>query len=127
MPLIKVFEVSVDLIPLQVNKEAVLSYNEKVFINQQNDRIFILSNFKFYAFDSKGNYLFKLRTGVGPSEVMQVPSFTVDIEKKRIAVLNMCRELVFFDYHGNFIEKRSLNGFFSMDAFCINSKKYLLS
>lgn len=106
-----------EVIQLETTKNSMLKNIQKAFVDYENDRIFILSQFNLFLFHLDGTYIKKLSVGRGPGEVLQLSSFTVNKVEKTISVLDMGRDLSFYDYSGNFIKKNRLESFYSMDAF----------
>jgi hypothetical protein len=115
-----------EIIKLETTEKSMLRNIQKAFIDFENDRIFILSGFNMYLFSAKGKYISKLNFGRGPGEILQLSSFTVDKKNKTVCVLDMARNLSFYNYSGNFIKRNQLQSFYSMDVFYKDEKNLFL-
>ena len=114
------------IIKLETNPESLIQYIFKTQIDLSNDRIFVLSNFNIYFFDASGKYLSKLKIGKGPSEILQIVAFTVDVERKLIYAIDNSRYLCTFNYLGNMINRYNIENFASTDVSILDDENVLL-
>src|SRR5690554_4152631 len=119
-------EVSIELIPLETSERAMLENLQKCYVDSANDRVFILSDCQFYVFNTKGEFLFQLSVGRGPGEVLQISSFSANPDIRQICVLDMARNLKFYDYDGILIEEKQLSEFYSTDLVFYNADSLFL-
>ena len=103
-----------EIIKLEASNEGLLSSIQKAFIDATNNRIFILSHFNLYFFDTSGKFITKLKSGRGPGEITLLSSFSANTEKQCISVVDNSRNLIEYDYNGNFIRKAESEDFYSM-------------
>lgn len=103
------------IIQLETTDASLLNDVSNVYIDSQNDRIFILSDFNIYVFNTQGKFIQKLKKGKGPVEVQMVIAFDVDPESKRLYVLDLAHTICIFNYAGEKLENRKLENFYSLD------------
>ena len=77
---------SIDYIPLETSKEALLGrYGGPRFFKQG---ILISSDNSLYCFDPKGKYRYKIsRVGKGPGEYQQISAYRIDETRQQIEVM----------------------------------------
>lgn len=114
------------IVQLESNSESMLSYIQKANVDFSNDRIFILSDFNIYLFNSNGKYLNKLKVGRGPGEVTQIISFTIDTKNKLIYAIDNAIKLSSFDYDGNMINNYNIESFASCDIAVLDDDNVFL-
>lgn len=89
---------SLEFIPLETNKEALLGRINKLYV--YNDTIFILDKVAskgVFLFDRKdGSFLGRIGVvGTGPGEYSNPGDFTIDIENKRLYLLELDRQQIY--------------------------------
>lgn len=114
------------IVQLETNSESMLSYILKANVDFSNDRIFILSKFNIYIFNSNGKYLRKLKVGRGPGEITQIISFAINTTTKLIYAIDNATKLCSFDYDGNMINTYSIESFVSCDISVLDNDNVLL-
>jgi hypothetical protein len=114
------------IIPLETTDSSLLNSVSNVYVDFQNDRIFILSDFNIYVFNTQGKYIRKLKKGKGPDEVQMVIAFDVDPESKRLYVLDLAHTICIFNYEGEKIENRKLENFYSLDIHLLDDGNLFL-
>jgi len=114
------------IIPLETTDSSLLNSVSNVYIDLQNDRIFILSDFNIYVFNMQGKYIRKLKKGKGPDEVQMVIAFDVDPESKRLYVLDLAHTICIFNYEGEKIANRKLENFYSLDIHLLDDGNLFL-
>lgn len=117
---------SYNIIQLESKPESLLGFLLKVNIDIPNDRIFVLSNFNLYIFNSKGNFINKLKVGGGPGEITRVLSFAINNQKRIIYINDNSIKLGSYDYNGNLINNYNLNGYFCNDIYVQNNNHIFL-
>ncbi len=115
-----------DIIQLETTDESQLGFINKSIIDFKNDRVFILSNFNLYIFNTSGEFIHKLAIGKGPNEVIRVSSFSINPKKKRYYVLDDPNNISVFNYEGKMIEKFKYEGFSCSDIQFIDDENILL-
>lgn len=85
------------------------------------DKLFILSSpgeGNIYVFDSKGNYLYKMKKGEGPEEIMYPVDMTINEEKKCLIVLDAYKNIKEYDLEtGCFLKKIAIKEpFYSIES-----------
>ncbi|MDY0197762.1 MAG: 6-bladed beta-propeller [Tenuifilaceae bacterium] len=116
----------IEIIRLETKPDCQLGYIDKTYIDTANDRIFVLSDFNFFLFNLKGEYITKLSIGKGPQEVIRIVSFVADTEKEIFYALDMANSLAVFNYDGIFLKRISLFGFYGIDIFLLNNEEMLI-
>lgn len=114
------------IIQLETRQECLLGMILKVIPDLHSDRIFVLSDFNIFIFNSTGRFISKLKVGKGPDEILAVPSFTIDSNKRLIYALDTSNQIVVIDYEGNIVKKMFLTEFYSMDMFVLDDENLLL-
>lgn len=115
-----------DIIQLETTVESTLQNIEKVFVDFQKKKIFILSASNVYIFDFNGSFITKLKSGHGPGEISMANNFTVDTKNELFYVLENSNRIFAFKYNGQFIKSYSMDNFYSLDFQVINNKYLLL-
>lgn len=116
-----------EVVKLETIGESLLSNVQKAFVDDENDRVFVLSDFNLFIFHVSGKFITKLKIGRGPGEISRLSSFSVNSKLKQICVLDNSQYLCEYDYSGNFIKKSTLSDFFSFDLFYKSNDSYFLS
>jgi len=86
------------IIKLETSPESSLSYIVKLAADFEKHRIFILSDFNVYIFDSEGNFVTKLRKGNGPGEISMVLAFSLIEKSQQFCVLDNAKRIKIYDY-----------------------------
>jgi hypothetical protein len=103
------------IIPLETTESSLLEFVSNVYVDSMNDRIFVLSDFNIYIFNTQGKFIRKLKKGKGPDEVQMVIAFDVDPISKRLYALDFGHTICIFNYAGDKLENRRLENFYSLD------------
>ncbi len=114
------------IIQLETNPESLLQFIFKINVDKLNDRIFVLSNFNIYVYNMNGKYLYKLKVGKGPGEIIRAVAFTLDTKTKLIYVIDNSTTLCLFDYDGNMIDKYNIDNFAGTDLYALDEDNILL-
>ncbi len=114
------------IIQLETNSESIIGSITKVNVDLPNNRVFVLSNFNIYIFDSSGKFLNKLQVGRGPGEVLMIYSFALDSVNRTLYAIDEGRRLCSFDYNGKMINKYDIKDFASIDVFVLDEDNVLL-
>jgi len=117
---------SIKSIVLETTQESQMGMVLKTLIDIPNNRIFILADFNLFIFDKEGKFLHKLKQGKGPNEVIRIPSFAINTEKKLIYAVDMSSSIVVLDYNGTVVERLKLNNFTCSDVFCLDTSNLML-
>jgi hypothetical protein len=116
---------SIDYIPLETTKEALLGrYGGPRFFKQG---ILISSENGIYCFDLKGKYRFKIfRIGKGPGEYQQISAYLIDETQQRIEIMDQrSRKLLKFKLgDGSFIEEQN-SILFAQNMDLLNDASYI--
>lgn len=115
------------IIQLDTSKSCFLEYINKAFIDFNNNRIFILSDWNLYFFDTNGKYLNQLKIGRGPGEITMATNFSVLQEHKKVFVLNNSNRIFTFNYDGEYIDDFDINNFYSLDLQVLDEENILLN
>ena len=114
------------IIQLETNPESLLGFILKINVDFSNDRIFVLSDFNIYIFNSNGKFLNKLKVGRGPGEIINIVAFTIDTETKLIYAIDNSIKLCIFNYDGNMINNYDIKSFPSSDISVLNDDNVFL-
>ncbi|KJF45689.1 6-bladed beta-propeller [Draconibacterium sediminis] len=106
-----------EIVQLETTEESSLDYIYKTFIDDENDKIFVLANFNVYTFSRKGKFQSKLKQGNGPGEINMIVAFCADAKNKRFYALDMGNTLHIFNYDGEIIETQKITAFPSFDIY----------
>jgi len=120
------FNKPIKIIRLETTPDSYLGGISKTIIDLPNDRIFIVSDFNLYIFDGHGKFITKLKQGKGPNEVISVPSFTVNRNRKTVYALDNASTIVELDYDGNFLNRMRIGEFYSIDMYCPSDSNLFL-
>lgn len=115
-----------NIIQLKTTEESLLGFVTKTFIDNDNDRIFVLSRFNIFIFNTEGKFITKLKKGKGPGEINMIVSFSVDSKNKRFYALDSGKTIFVFDYNGKMVKKQNLDEFYSMDIHIIDEDNVFL-
>ncbi|MFA7491883.1 MAG: 6-bladed beta-propeller [Mariniphaga sp.] len=115
------------IVKLETTPESLLGYIMKVVIDLPSKRIFVLSNFNIFIFDTNGMYLNKLKVGKGPNEINSIMAFTINFEKKLIFAIDNAIKLCLFNYDGNMINKYDITNFASTDICILDDDNVFLA
>lgn len=96
-------------IRLETTTESLLGAINKVTVS--DSLIFIKSNGAIFLFNSNGKFIRKIdKKGIGPNEYIRLSDFDVDIDKKELIIFDKeKKQLLSYDFHGNFISTISLD------------------
>ncbi len=114
------------VVQLETRSESMLGYILKAQVDFSNDRIFILSDFNIYIFNSNGKYLNKLKIGQGPGEITLIVSFTINTETKLIYAIDNSINLCIFDYDGSMVDNYDIKSFPSSDISILDDNNVFL-
>jgi hypothetical protein len=90
------------IVILERTAESQLESIKKTAIDLPNNRIFVLSDFNLFIFDTDGKFLTKLKKGKGPGEISKIIYFSVDRDQKLIyATQDRANVICTIDYNGN--------------------------
>jgi hypothetical protein len=114
------------IIKIETNPESLLDYIQKVNVDFLNDRIFILSDFNIYIYNSSGKYINKLKVGRGPGEISRVISFSINENSKLIYAIDNSSQICIYNYDGYSISKFDIKNFASCDITVLDDDNVLL-
>ncbi|WP_321347850.1 6-bladed beta-propeller [uncultured Draconibacterium sp.] len=114
------------LIPLEYTSDSRLKEVVKAELDEKNDKIFILSNFNIFIFDSNGKFITKLKKGKGPNEISMIISFCLDQENRTIYAIDLGNRICKIDYSGEILEIKETLKFYGMAVKNINNSELLL-
>lgn len=115
-----------DVIQLETSEKSLLEKIDKAYIDFSKDRIFVLSGFNVYFFNTNGEFIAKLKKGKGPGEINFIVSFAANPKNQRIYALDYGNTIYVFDYNGNFISSHKLTEFYSLDIHPIDDDNVFL-
>jgi len=118
---------TVILIPLETNPECLISNIRKVRITK--NRIFIFDDRQemVFVFTEEGKFLAKLdEKGKGPHEYFQLNDFTIN-DKNEIVVISFGRQIIAYDFKGNYLWKRNINIMAANDIEYISNDIYYIN
>jgi hypothetical protein len=115
------------IVKFETTPESLLGYVMKVVIDLPSERIFVLSNFNIFIFDSNGMYLNKLKVGKGPNEINSIMAFTINTKRKLIFAIDNATKLSLFNYDGNMINKYNISNFASTDICILDDDNVFLA
>lgn len=96
-----------DLIRLETTDSCLL---ENIVKADLGEDIYVLSSYggKLYKFDKHGHYLWQLRQGQGPGELVFATDFHVDAATGQVYVLDNYRDLKIYSSEGEYLKTESL-------------------
>lgn len=115
------------VVQLDTAKSCYLEYIDKAFVDYNNDRIFILSDWNLYFFDTNGRYLNQLKVGRGPGEITMATNFSVLEKHKKVFVLNNSNKIYTFNYDGEYLDDFEINNSYSLDLQVLDEENLLLN
>jgi hypothetical protein len=96
---------SIDIIPLETRDESLIKRTGKVMYVDGLYYLLDTDQFYLFVFDSTGRYVNRIaKVGQGPGEYTYIYDFLVNTRKERIEMLSPYRQILYYDYEGNFIE-----------------------
>jgi hypothetical protein len=106
----------VDIIPLEFNKDCILSEIRKIVIH--NNNLFLIESGgpkTIYRFDTQGNFLNKIGShGQGPQEFIELFDFSLNENDQIVYLLDNAKQAILcFDFDGQFIERIRINQYAS--------------
>ncbi|WP_106831900.1 6-bladed beta-propeller [Parabacteroides pacaensis] len=106
-------------VKLETKEECLLE--DVIKITPYNNKLFILSSSgkgNVYVFDDKGNYLYQIKKGEGPENIMYPTDITINEEKKSLVILDAYRNIKEYDPEtGQFLKKTIMKDpFFSIET-----------
>jgi len=114
------------IIKLETSPESSLSYIVKLATDFEKHRIFILSDFNVYIFDSEGDFVTKLRKGNGPGDISMVLAFSLIEKSQQFCVLDNAKRIKIYDYDGKPVAEHLLKGVNAIDIQAVDNENVLL-
>lgn len=98
----------IDIIKLETNENSLINEVSKIVVQNDNYYIFDSKALSVIAFNSKGNFLFRINNqGLGPKQHQKISDF--GIYNNKITLLStMDGTIHFYNLHGNFINRIKL-------------------
>jgi len=100
----------IEIIKLENNPDALISYFKKIISFDEKYYILDLKFPVIYIFDNKGKYLNKINNkGQGPNEYLHISDFEIDTISKKLTILDPTNSTLHeYDLNGNFKKRISL-------------------
>lgn len=114
------------IIKLEMTPESALGNISKIQTDFNNDRIFVLSDFNIYIFNSVGKFITKLSKGRGPEEISMVMACSLNNNNQLLYILDNTNRICVIDYNGRFVQQVHLKNFLGTDIQAIDTERVLL-
>ncbi|PIF02157.1 MAG: hypothetical protein CR996_00845 [Draconibacterium sp.] len=114
------------VIPLESSIDSNLGFITKSVVDFENDRVFVLSRFNLYIYNTNGKFLKKAPIGRGPSEFIRIMSFTINSNNKKLYVLNDPKNITVLSYDLDVISSYEYREFHCSDIQLIDNNNLLL-
>lgn len=100
---------NIRFVKLETKEECLLEDINKVI--SYNNKLYILSSVgkgNIFIFDNNGKFIYKMKKGEGPEEIIYPTDIAINSNKNRLLILDHYRNIKEYDLEGNFIHKTSI-------------------